>query len=157
MLLFVLASILAFIWGTTYFTNSGIGVGKGTLTRRDAAILEITTVTDALLVVCDGSRTDNLCYDGPTGFSYGPSEMLYYLDLDTLRGPHVLLPWVQRPAIWSGPYIFVPLWIPIVACLVLGLVLRRWPGRPIGVCVKCSYSLAGLPSGAACPECGHRA
>ena len=50
----------------------------------------------------------------------------------------------------------IPLWCP---ALVLGLLAggvewrHRRRGRDPGLC-RCGYSLAGLPAGGACPECG---
>jgi hypothetical protein len=154
MLLFLLAVGLGLLWSSSYFANFGVGVGKGHGPSGDAAIVEITTVTDGLLMVLGGSRTDNICYDGSTGFSYGPSQALYGLEIDKIGGPHVLLPSVKHPAAWCGPYIFVPLWMPIALCLFLGAGLVLWPRRPAGTCERCWYPLEGLASGAPCPECG---
>lgn len=53
----------------------------------------------------------------------------------------------------------VPLWT--FAALFAGVSWRQWRShlrRPReGTCPKCNYSLTGLPTGAACPECGKAA
>ena len=55
-----------------------------------------------------------------------------------------------------------PLWMPATTCAAAGgtawaldvLARRR---AKLGVCPKCSYSRAGLPPSAPCPECGSSA
>jgi hypothetical protein len=147
-----LAAVLGLLWASSYWANFGVGVGAGS--RPQAVFVEVTTVTDGLLIVRDGTRTDNICYDGPTGYEYGPSDDLYLLTIDKACGPHVWWPRVEHPAPWCGPYIFVPLWMPILVCLALGCAVGFRRRSPPGTCEACRYPLAGMPPGAACPECG---
>ncbi|CAG0989021.1 hypothetical protein PHYC_02184 [Phycisphaerales bacterium] len=66
--------------------------------------------------------------------------------------------------LWWGSYqmgdgdfeLELPLWMPAVACALPATVLwvRRVRSRRAGHCTGCGYSLDGLRSGAACPECG---
>ena len=54
-------------------------------------------------------------------------------------------------------FIDLPLWLP--ALLTLAITIPAWrldalARRRSGLCRKCSYSLAGLPAGSPCPECG---
>jgi hypothetical protein len=56
-------------------------------------------------------------------------------------------------------YPVTPLWLPLLlACAPTAfawqLELRRRRRSRIGHCPTCNYNLAGLASGAACPECG---
>jgi len=63
---------------------------------------------------------------------------------------------------WSLPMewgVQVPGWVPvlIVTCIAgsgwyYAAAARRRAG--VGLCAKCGYSLAGLPPGGPCPECG---
>lgn len=68
------------------------------------------------------------------------------------------------PMEWGGGFsksggrfdVWVPLWpLPLIGA---GLASVCWFQRRrltrIGCCERCGYPLAGLPSGAACPECG---
>lgn len=51
----------------------------------------------------------------------------------------------------------IPLWIPFIASASLAVWLWRRDGcarRAEGRCRACGYDLAGLVSGAVCPECG---
>ena len=53
----------------------------------------------------------------------------------------------------------MPTW---AASLIVGVpagMLCLWDRRrhKPGICVKCGYDLVGLPTGAACPECGRGA
>jgi hypothetical protein len=56
----------------------------------------------------------------------------------------------------------MPIWFPILALLILPFAafllgpVRRWSRRRHGRCLRCGYSLRGLPE-ARCPECGTRA
>ncbi len=56
----------------------------------------------------------------------------------------------------AGGGLFVPLWIPLCALLVLTVTLARGMRRTKpGHCLRCGYDLTGNVSGR-CPECGHR-
>lgn len=147
-----LAALCAFLWLLGYWASVGIGVGKSP--SPHGHILEVTTVTDGLLIVHNGTRGDNICYDGPTGYSSGPSEYLSIVIIDKIGGPHVWWPRIERPAPWCGPYTFVPLWIPLLAFTVLGLSLMLVRRPPPGSCTKCWYPLTGLSPDSRCPECG---
>jgi len=64
--------------------------------------------------------------------------------------------WTQRP--WGVWNLLLPYWIPTLLCLTTFALLFRVDRRErrlarAGHCV-CGYSLAGLASGAVCPECG---
>jgi hypothetical protein len=150
--LLALSAVLALLWASSYWANFGIGVGNGS--APNGHFVEVTTVTDGLLIVRNGTRMDNICYDGPTGSGYGPSEYLYLVTIEKTGGPHVWWPRVEHPAAFCGPYIFVPLWMPISVSLGLGCALALWRRRPPGSCAACWYPLAGLSPGAPCPECG---
>ena len=51
----------------------------------------------------------------------------------------------------------LPLWIPIVLCLVVAALAHRRARKPApGACRKCGYDLTGNVTGV-CPECGNPA
>lgn len=75
---------------------------------------------------------------------------------DRHRGSFAWLP--LRPS-RNMPGYGLPLWIPIILFgLYSGTSCRRaWAARLVLAgtnCARCGYALAGLPDGAACPECG---
>jgi hypothetical protein len=49
--------------------------------------------------------------------------------------------------------LFIPFWMPAAGAVVVVLLARRG-GNTHGNCLSCGYSLAGLPRGSRCPECG---
>lgn len=49
------------------------------------------------------------------------------------------------------------LWLGVAQRLELAASRRRQKRERLGLCIKCSHALAGLPEGAPCPECGHSA
>lgn len=53
--------------------------------------------------------------------------------------------------------VVIPVWMPLVAAGVGGVVLFRRSKDGGPRCRRCGYALAGLASGASCPECGRRA
>jgi len=59
----------------------------------------------------------------------------------------------------TGPFrtVVIPLWVPLLACVFLTFFARRVARRyrDPGRCIRCGYSLDGLPAGTPCPECGH--
>jgi hypothetical protein len=68
---------------------------------------------------------------------------------------------VWMPHIYSIPglyswALFIPLWYPsLLFARVAGLSWQRYRRlTKLNHCIECGYSLAGLPSGSACPECG---
>lgn len=69
-------------------------------------------------------------------------------------------PWVRwwfdwNGGAWSAPYVMVPLWIPLLALLLLtGARWRSLRAVVQGTCSECGYDLTGNESGR-CPECGH--
>lgn len=77
---------------------------------------------------------------------------------DLQRRFHAQTWWPAYPLTWRKAHIIapvnIPLWIPTVCFLALGLALRPRSG-PAGrpVCHKCGYDLTGNVSGI-CPECG---
>jgi hypothetical protein len=150
--LLAISVALALLWASSFRVNFGIGVGAGS--RAGAALVEGSTVTGGLLIVCDGTRTDGISYDGPTGYGQGPFESLYLLTIDNAGGPHLWRPRIEAPAPWCGPYIFVPLWMPILVFLGLGCAVAFMRRQPHGTCPMCRYPVTGLPPGAPCPECG---
>ena len=147
-----IAGALMIVWLSSYLANFGFGVGRGT--SNHAVLLEVTTVTDGFLVVYNGTRTDNICYDGLTGYGWGPSEAFYLLMVQKHGGRHVLWPRVEHPAKWCGPYTFVPIWMPMLGCVGLGWLLRLLRKHPLGTCSRCGYSRTGLQPRTPCPECG---
>ncbi len=147
-----LAVALALLWVSSYRANFGVGIGAAT--AMGACFVEVTTVTDGLLIVRNGTRTDSICYDRVTGWEELGYACLHLLNMQKVGGPHVLWPRVEHPAPWCGPYVFVPLWMPILVCLALGCALAFRHRHPPGTCTTCGYPLSGLPRGAPCPECG---
>lgn len=68
---------------------------------------------------------------------------------------------VARPLLWWPSHEWKPgfsrtVWMPFWTLLAPPLALAAIAGRcrRPGVCPACSYSLAGLAHGSACPECG---
>jgi hypothetical protein len=119
------------------------------------------------------SRTHALClvasqYEG-VGCFYGgfqltwrttrhPEELLYS-GAGAFCSPYVVPAWdfrwvSQKPGLGTRE-LWIPGWVPIVLCAawtVSPLVIRKL--GPAGLCPKCRYDRAGLPTGARCPECG---
>lgn len=67
--------------------------------------------------------------------------------------------WFSGRAEWPSGYVWIPLWIPVVASLmVTGLAWRQdrratSAGRQAR-CSECGYDRKGISGAAACPECG---
>lgn len=88
--------------------------------------------------------------------------------LDTLASRQSLSAWArslawlpacERTPTWKGntsTLVRIPLWIPFTmsAAVSVWAWRRHWKRNRHGLCAKCGYDLAGLPDGAACPECG---
>lgn len=150
----------ALVWAISLWQNLGVGVdstgtpgGWGT----SKAMFEVSMVRGGVVLIVGGTRTDSITYDPITGFT--TSELfggrVYVLDVHTVAGPLVWWPRFERPAAWSGPYIFLPLWPLALGCGATSAWLWGKSRRIVpGVCPTCGYALAGLPAGAACPECG---
>lgn len=90
-------------------------------------------------------------------FHSKPFRMVAHGALD-LRGPNEpherLVPVTPMPL---GFVVDTIVWACIFAGVVLGAGRARgWLRRRRGLCPGCAYQLAGLPSGATCPECGRR-
>src|SRR5690606_31459739 len=54
----------------------------------------------------------------------------------------------------ANTLLFAVAWIALLAPLVLPGVWRRHRRRKRTRCTRCGHSVAGLPDGAPCPECG---
>lgn len=134
------------VWVSSYWVNAGIGVGS-----TSKAKIEISTVPGGLMVVYDGTRTDNITYDDSTGWMM-LGEGVYLLVVEKVTGKPVWWPWREWPAAWCGPYTFVPLWMVVVASAVVLLSVQIY-ARQRG-CPMCGYSREGLAAGSGCPECG---
>ena len=68
------------------------------------------------------------------------------------------MPHLQWLSAYKGTsvYVFVPLWLPMLAGVVMTFIMRRLEQRrrrSFGACPACGYSLHGLTS-SRCPECG---
>ena len=72
------------------------------------------------------------------------------------------LDWLLRPYHYRSSdhgSILIPMWMPwlLVAVPTMWLWWRDRRRFAPGLCQRCGYDLAGLPAGAACPECGRGA
>ncbi|HVU63420.1 MAG TPA: hypothetical protein VHC70_05555 [Phycisphaerales bacterium] len=77
--------------------------------------------------------------------------------------PHASLRWfMARRTAGSLTALYIPLWLPALACLLCTTgawrldVLARRRAR-LKLCPKCHYDRARLAAGAKCPECGSAA
>lgn len=154
-------AVAALLWVVSLWQNLGFGIdaaARPTGWGASKATVEASLVRGGVLLIFGGTRTDSIAYDPLTSFSmfFPFGGRVYILDVHTVAGPVVWWPRYQRPAPWSGPYIFLPLWPIALGCIAAAW--RLWVlGRQVvpGICPACRYPLAGLPAGAACPECGN--
>jgi hypothetical protein len=155
LILFVIA------WPVSLFLNIGVGLGRpgagvvwGPGSAPGATIWELTLIRGGLLLVIGGTRTDNIYYDGPTGYM-STGWPVYLLIVDRCTGPIVWVPRIARPATWCGPYIVIPWWFALIPAAPLARLGTRPKRRSAeGLCEFCGYPRVGLPEGSACPECG---
>lgn len=103
---------------------------------------------------------------GRGSISYVTMRTGAFASFDEVPGASKKLAWRAQGGRWWLPYFesiksrgtlaVAPLWIP--ATLIGGacafVVARERSRRRGGRCARCGYMLGGLPSGAACPECG---
>jgi hypothetical protein len=160
----VLSVVVGLLWLASHFEAVGIGVGRieppgwsgGLLSAaaQDRCNVEVSLARGGLLIIVNGTRTDDVYYDQNMSSSRWGGNGLYYVEMGDVAAPYVWWPSSVRPETWAGLYTLVPFWmVEGVALGLLGLTWWRWRERP-GVCRACGYSLSGLAGGAACPECG---
>lgn len=113
-------------------------------------ILFLFIPTDSLVVAID---------DGGIGFSVAKKPRREFSGF-SFRMYHDNDPWRWLPE-WGTDHAqisrsgYLPLWIPLLLCIVATIVIfRRTRMTPTG-CGACGYDLTGNVSGV-CPECGER-
>ncbi len=147
-------------WAVSVWQNLGVGIDavpRPTGWGTSKAVIEASLVRGGVVLIAGGTRTDSVAYDPNTGFSeFRPlGGRVYILDVHTVAGPMVWWPRIEQPAAWSGLYIFFPLWPIVLGCGAVTIWLWTKNRRIVpGACPTCGYVLAGLHTGAACPECG---
>jgi hypothetical protein len=148
-------------WPLSSFLNAGFGVLNGSPAVRawgpgaasGSTYAEITLMRGGLLLVINGTRTDDI-FEGTGGSSWNDGWPVYFLLMEKCSSNVAYLPRYVRPAAWCGPYIVIPWWLVLLPSVALARWgLRRRPIAP-GKCEACGYSLAGLSLESACPECG---
>jgi hypothetical protein len=126
--------LVAIAWPMSFFINAGVGIANpvvsslGPGTARDDTMFEATLVRGGLLLIFDGTRTDNIFYDGNTGHA-STGWPLYLLLVQRCDGPVVGVPRIVHPATWCGPYVIVPWWVVAVPALVLAWFSARFGRR----------------------------
>ena len=92
---------------------------------------------------------------------WGATQAIHYFrwEFSPLKDPAPTWTWKFYDPGPIGKHLFLPLWFPTGAALLVTTVLwsrdtikrRR---RRAGLCLKCGYDLRGLDVTASCPECG---
>jgi hypothetical protein len=114
---------------------------------------------------------EQLSLEAKDGWANPKSQATFTLQTGWLKGMALgsrirSTPWIPHwrsvrayAGQWNAPMswqIELPLWLPIVICgLPAGRAWVVWTRRKLANrCLHCGYSMAGLGSGAVCPECG---
>lgn len=150
----------AAVWVPSLWWNAGVGLGAPGMSvamGMGSANAEVSLVRGGLLLIINGTRADSVTYDPDENFTCTATEAgfhgrLYILSVHTVAGPMVWWPRLERPGASREPYLFVPLWLVMLACFYIAW--RAIPRRRKGACPSCGYPLAGLPPSSPCPECG---
>jgi hypothetical protein len=148
-------------WPLSFFLNAGFGVLNSNPAVRawgpgaapSSTYAEITLIRGGLLLVINGTRTDDIL-NGTGGSSWSDGWPVYFLLMEKCSDQVAYWPRYARPAAWCGPYVVIPWWLVLLPAVALARWgLRRRPIAP-GKCAACGYALAGLAADSLCPECG---
>jgi hypothetical protein len=152
------AALVAVIWVSTWFREPWI---------CDHDTIYLSAVAGQFFVSDGRVRFDLASYDRDNDHYRKPRTRRFlagytepYMSLPTREMMHVGRWWPEAinvgPGNFTKYYVFVPIWMPLVAFAVPSALAWWRHARRVrpGQCKTCRYNLAGLATGTLCPECG---
>lgn len=154
------AALVAVIWVSTWFREPWI---------CDHDTIYFSAVAGQFFVSDGKVRFDIASYDLDNDYHQKPRTRRFLEGYTEPYKPSPLSMWQRMqvgrwwpevinvgPGNFTKYYVFVPIWMPLVAFAVPSALAWWWHARRVrpGQCNKCRYDRTGLATSGPCPECG---